>query len=440
MSLDQVVSDEVKTQNRAIQEALDRMNDDNILAGKGGRGLRISRIDNICDVYFFAVPLTPSQLREIENMPGVRVVTPNQALYTRDVKITPPTEGREPAKMPVQNVPGSRLKRRDRLVEDLRAGKDLRFISTPKDLKLSGSYSYYEEAGEDVTIIAVAHGVNALHDEFVTATGESSILEDPIMGMDASGQPDPVSTCHASKMVGRTYGVARRAKVKVVNVADEPGSFLDGLSQVTRYLTRKHLRRERYRGYHVMSIMHQWDYVGALLTFEFEGLIVNLINMLQLVIVVQAGQDQSNQNSDINTWPGTAAGRHEIIVVGAVDVETGRSFDFSRGGPFLTVNAPGEVRCADQPGTYFGTDVASAEATALIAYFLSLRDIGPTLRGEYNNIPSKVKKFIQEVSYTRTNGDFPAVWNRLPEPGITMGTEPDIFGVQARDRISKLRC
>ena len=113
-------------------------------------------------------------------------------------------------------------------------------------------------------------------------------------------------------------------------------------------------------------------------------------------------------------WPATAERRHDIIVVGAVEVRTSKMFSFSRGGPFLSVSAPGLVKCArNQAGSSsiirHGTDVAAAQVAGLVAYLLSLDDIGPQLRQIENQIARRVKSFVSLIACKRMDDGFPAI-------------------------------
>lgn len=417
----QVVSVEASAQNQAIQERLVIMNNQNILAGKEGRGLRISSL-YLCGVFFFAVPLTKKQIQDIEKQPGVRSVRPNQALYMEDVPASFGPEESDPADTPVLTAPGSQPHKRDRVIVDPLAFEDLRFISTPQGQELSPAYFYYSKAGLDVTVIAVDSGANIAHDEFVTATGGSSLLRDRIYAMDSLGLADDYDnfgTCRLSKIVGRTYGVARRAKAMIAMIAPELSSLIDVFVQVANYLNEKSRSGQKVKGYYVMSLMLQWDNTDPEETGLFQELLDILIKRFQLVVVVQAGIDPNYHNSDIIRWPATSERRNDIIVVGAVEVRTGRTYAFSRGGPFLSVNAPGTGKCAqNDAGTASmrrrGTDVATADVVGVIAYLLSLETIGPVLRRDPTMIPLRVKYYIKNVAaYKRLEDDFPAIWNLL---------------------------
>lgn len=402
---------------------LANINDQNILAGKGGQGLRIST-SHICDVVFFAVPLTKKQIQDIEKQPGVKSVRPNQDLHTENIPASPDPEDSNPAEIPMLTAPPNRLKERDRVVVDSSAFDDLRFISTsPNSPRLARNYYYYSKAGQEVIVFAVDTGVNTLHDDFITATGESSLLGEGIYAMDTVGLPDDyddLGTCRTSKIVGRTMGVARKAKVMVAMVAPRASSILDVFVQISNHLNEKLLAEEKVKGYHVMSIMMQWDNEDEEINRQFDGLLNLLIKYFQIVVVVQAGMDYTYDNSDIVRWPATTAGRHDIIVVGAVNARSGRTYPFSRGGPFLSVNAPGLVHCAiNRAGSRsymrrIAVDVATAQVAGLVAYLLSLDDLGPTLRQDVAMIPRRVKNFITTAaSYKRQEDDFRAIWNLM---------------------------
>lgn len=417
-----VVSAEAMAQNQAIQDTLDAMNGQNILNRIGGRGLRRSKSD-ICDVYFWALPLTRDQIAQIKNKPGVHMVRPNHDPHMEDISGSSDAEDSNPAEIPVLSAPSSQLKKRGQIVEDPSAYEDLRSICTPSGSALLDSYFYDSNAGQGAINIAVDRGVNLLHDEFITATGDSSLLEEHIFAMDTSRLPGlemNSGTCRTSKITGRTVGVARKAKVMFAKVSNAVSSLIDVFVQIANYLFRKVLKGETVGGYHVMSIMVQWDDTDQGITTRFEEILDLLINYFQLVVVVPSGRDVTMQNAQIDKWPAIAGSRHDIIVVGAFEVATGRTYDWSKGGPSLTVNAPGKVTCArNAVGSLiwrdrYGVDVAATQVAGVIVYWFSHDEIGPTLRRNPRIIPLRVKAYIkQTASYIRQGGDFPAIWNQF---------------------------
>ena len=276
MALNQVISDEVKAQDQEIEKALTFMNDQNLLNGNKGQ-LRTS-VSTICDVYFFAVPLTKKQFLDIEKKPGVSSVTPNQPLYVEH-------NSKSQTKIPVLGAPGNQFKKRDRLVADPAAYDDLKFISTPANAPLSTAYLYNEEAGKRVTIFAVDSAANIVHDEFFSTTGGSSILEHRIYAMDSLDEPDTdVSrvTCRLSKMVDKECGVARKAKVMNTKIAPGATSLLDAFVQIAHYLDPRFKAGEAVWGFNVISIMAQWDRLDSEITMRFQAALGVLVKLFKL--------------------------------------------------------------------------------------------------------------------------------------------------------------
>lgn len=380
-----VISDEARAQNEAIREALVAMNDENILTGRGEAGQIGISTSRRCDVFFFRAALTKKQIGEIDGKPGVRYVTPNQPLHVDDYPVSSTNGYPEKKKLPVLAAPRSRFKRRDQTLTDPLAYDDLRFISTPPNSEpasavLSSAYFYREEAGEGITIFAVDAAANIQHDEFKTESGESSLIFQRIYGMGSLDEPDEDDgrvKCRLSKMVGRTCGVARKAKVQIATVGSLVGSLLDVFSQIDNALLDKVKLGEEVIGKYVMSLMVEWGLGDSRITMQLEWVFRRIVNEHQVMVVVSAGRDPSNSNSRIDTWPASIQGILDLIVVGAVDVHTGRMYPFSKAGILLTVNAPGEARCAvgSLYDIWTGPDLAAAQVTGLAAYFLSLQDI-----------------------------------------------------------------
>lgn len=435
----QAISDEARAQNEAIRKALDAMNNENILTrrGKGGQvGISTSRR---CDVFFFRAALTKKQIGEIGGKPGVRFVTPNQPLHVDDYPVSSTGGYLNNEKPPVLAAPRSRFKRRSQILTDPLAYDDLRFISTapnsepssaepssaepssaePSSAELSSAYFYREEAGEGITIFAVDTAANIQHEEFKTESGESSIIFQRIYGMGSLDEPDEDDgrvKCRFSKMVGRTCGVARKAKVQIATVGSLVGSLLDVFNQIDNFLLDKVKLGEEVIGKYVMSLMVEWGLGDSRITMQLEWVFRRIVNDHQVTVIVSAGRDPSNSNSRIDTWPASIQGILDIIVVGAVNVHTGIMYPFSKAGILLTVNAPGEARCAvgSLYDIWAGPDLAAAEVTGLAAYYLSLRDITDYLRDNTYSIPWNLKHFIGRSAAKILHGGLPAIWNLLP--------------------------
>lgn len=141
--------------------------------------------------------------------------------------------------------------------------------------------------------------------------------------------------------------------------------------------------------------MIQWDFDDPGITSQLEGVLDTITRFHQVVVVVQAGEDPTGTNANIDKWPGANESRTGLIVVGAMDVFTGRMYPFSQAGRHLTVNAPGHSECAigEEDGYTFttGTDVAAAQVAGLVAYLLSLRDLDEILRTSQSTIPLNMR-------------------------------------------------
>ena len=114
----------------------------------------------------------------------------------------------------------------------------------------------------------------------------------------------------------------------------------------------------------------------------------------------------------VETYPALWATQLPIIVVGAVDIFTGEDPPWSYDGPALTVRGPAQGYCLGQKPV--GTTVASAYVGGLVAYFLSLPDVGAYLRGQ-GNVPRAMIEYLRRLAYSRSpsNPRALAVWNGI---------------------------
>lgn len=199
-------------------------------------------------------------------------------------------------------------------------------------------------------------------------------------------------------------------------------SILDVWQQIDSFLLRESQERHEIHRKYVMSIMLQRDFDDSRITSELEEVLDTIISSPQVVVVVQAGEDQTRTNADIDKWPGADEWGTNLIIAGAMDVYTGKIFPFSKAGQHLTVLAPGEVECAirgevaigngDLDTIATGSELAAALVTSLIAYFLSLRDLDVTLQGGQATVPFNMKWFL--VAHAKRLFGLPDIWNQLP--------------------------
>lgn len=411
----------MKAQNQQIKAKLTAIVAKNELAGTAGLGLRTS-VSKRCDIFLFAIPLTAAQIGEMKNTPGVYAVVPNQpASYSSFPPATEQQQQNEPV-----NVPGASKtkvpheKRRDKPMEDFNAYEDLRFISTPEDSELGESYAYDPTAAYGVTTIMVDSGVNALHEEF---TGDDPIIEGYIYGLDAWALPQDYTdrgTCRGSKAAGPRYGVAKRTTLLIAKVAPYLGSIIDAMVQILDYLDDKIEVTDSHLvlGHHVMVIQLSWEPTLAEDCAQFEALLGLYMMTYQVVIVVPATVTSLTTKPvpTVDRWPEALSSKYDIIVVGAVEVESGSTYWWSKPGQYQSVNAPGRVKCADNKvGSAVlyltGNDVAAVQVGALAAYYLGLPETGPFLREFELGIPETVKEYMIDNARVPRWGDRPAIYN-----------------------------
>lgn len=139
---------------------------------------------------------------------------------------------------------------------------------------------------------------------------------------------------------------------------------------------------------------------------RIKDIITRMINTWQVVFVVAAGTYGGTRI--VKTYPAIWATQLPIVVVGAVDVFTGED---TYNGPALTVRGPAQGYCLGQNSA--GTSVASAYVGGLVAYFLSLPDLGAYLR--QGSVPRAMIEHLRRLSYSRSPSDTGAlaVWNGL---------------------------
>lgn len=312
----------------------------------------------------------------------------------------------------------------------------LQFISTAPGKQDSGTYAYFLngklQAQAQVSVFLIDVGYASSNLEFkntkvawLYAEGTAKYPEE-----DSTGH----GTCMMSALLGHRFGVAKRVPhVVMMKISDHIDSVLDALKKIITLLTQWQISGHVVAGYTVIHLSSLWKRSGFLTDTKFRALIEELVNDLQVVIVVAAGQDKPNRpdywspDGNVHLVPATYSLDYDIITVGAVAASPndlaahGIKYPWSHGGPAVTVHAPGNGRCAVDKiykmegfEDVTGTSLASAYTAGLVAYFLGLLDLGPHLRSASPNIPKAVKEFVQRKAWARNAAEpSPAIWNGI---------------------------
>lgn len=394
-------------------------------------------------ISYWVAKLTPEQVDVIKKRPEAVKAVERDPKYASDgFEVTSATAGvQKQMRAPVMQK-RARLKSRATLQVIKQPTQDLSlsFISTPRGQMISRTYTYLQSTGRGIRIYLLGRGYNSAGlDEFVGqnvqwifAAGTSS------SEIDESNKQ--VGTCAASKILGRNFGVmkGREVELTIVKITPEVSSFLDALGKIIEKLKRWIGVKQPVGGYAIVCVHYGWlenpsvagqdtetafenRMVAAITASKMERLISELVQM-NVVIVTASGQDERNDFPDtIDLLPAKFASNHDIITVGAVyatdDPDTnGKRYGWSHGAENVVVSAPGSGRCVsgtDPSGFRVadGTGISTTIVTGLVAYYLSLPDLGKHLRG-FDNIPQAVIQYIEYKSYPRF-GAVESIWNGL---------------------------
>ncbi|KAJ3545794.1 hypothetical protein NM208_g2326 [Fusarium decemcellulare] len=316
------------------------------------------------------------------------------------------------------------------LKADKSALPELQMLSTPPKKKPSG-YIYDEKAGEGVTIYVLDEGFNLKHNEFTGTPGKKRW----IFSAQATGEDDPDGhgSCCASKAVGKSVGVAKKADLVVVKLKMTSWSLLKAWQAVVLDVKENGLQ-----GKAVVSNSKacKYTYISlkpeVALTFAlaigwrverdeqwFIGVLEMLLkNLEELDVVVVSSAGNFGMMYEVNTYPSKFADRLPIIVTGAVD-NKGQLAEFSQTGELVTTTAPGvQVKCVAKSGVSSyqvgpetsGTSFSTPAVAGLAAYFLSLDALKPRLQVR-GSVAKNVKALIQEHHYSRVSSGPEVAWN-----------------------------
>lgn len=378
-------------------------------------------------VGFFVARLNAQQVEALRQQEaGVKAVELNPT--SKRSKVGNPTPSRE-------EVPASAgFKRRFiekraqvNVIHQENADESLSFLSSAPGRRQTNKYSYFADAGTGIRIYVVNEGLNMetseLSDRSISwlyamdASREQTDAEHPDYGQKA--------TCGVTKLAGRIYGVAKNSDLTIAKTGHKGASFQDSLGNIIRDVRSS---PESKKGRCVIHLTEGFEESECGLEFvAYLHMNLNsLVNVYQCVVVTSSGMDRANTKASvITTIPARWSKIYDIVTVGAVYAPdptqkqsrlnpNGPRFLWSPWGPEIVVAGPGNGLCASAHSLGIrveGDIIASATVTGLVAYFLSLPDLGGWMRSA-PNLPQTMIGFLQLMSYERSPGQR-SVWNGL---------------------------
>lgn len=293
----------------------------------------------------------------------------------------------------------------------LRKGVDdqsLNQLSTAPDGSIKNYYTYFREAGQGVLVIALETGfpdVLSNIDPGRIRSGDSDFLHSPVAHDDQL-----LGECTVDKIGGEIYGVASNTQFALFEVSPDLASFLPALAAIAYKVwdgqivplsngmvmnVRMRFQPEEMEEQELADIMA--ERISALLTAG-------------IIFVASAGA--SGDETAVTTYPGKLSTRLPIITVGAVSPYSG--IPNGPRGREVTVNAVILGKCSP---TLYGSEysrgagIAVATVTGLVAYFLSLPDLGERFGPPGLDRSRKVIEYLQLMSYPRAASSPRSVWN-----------------------------
>lgn len=317
--------------------------------------------------------------------------------------------------------------------------KSLEYLSSTSRMGMAYEYAYFKTFEPKIRVYVMDTGLTPKYNHL------GSVEISWIWGLGAKEErsddhPTRHGTCMASKICGDVVGVSSNVKLTIVKMIAQLGSFLDSLGKVVAVV-----QRERALNPVEVCVVHiSGGYMpndGDPDMKRLQDLIQELI-LHQAIVVTSAGfTTTSTKSTIIDHWPAALAETMDIIAVGGVQTsrtnkannqEYGFTIPGSKGGPALTVSAPGQGYCAKgtsvsrwtyrEAWSLIGSDFPTAIVSGLVAYFLSIPPLREKLlQKDPLRLPRSMKLYLKFMSRARDlEGQVKSVWN-------------GIDGVRARD-------
>lgn len=414
-------------------------------------------------VFFWLAWLTPEQTESLnKDYEAVQSIMPNIKAESNPISVSPLSQSDIPDAFNPQNAPlskkrNSRVEKRVKVDVVQRETEDpsLSFLSTAPLKQMVTKYSHLAPAGEGVTVYVVDSGLETQPLEisptrvsrWIFGVGTKAISRD-----DSLPSEGRVGTCTAQKIGGVSLGVAGNVKFVIVKINQDVGSMFSGLMNVIQDLKLERGKGTIIRGWTVINVRMVFAAIGGNLKYDadlrkyMEIVIQPLVREYEAIVVTSAGQDEEIDPGagkeggfpSVKGYPAKLSTSEDIIAVGSVIATSGPNngarYSWSAGGPQVTVRAPGNGPCVrligGEPLELRGDIIATATVSGLVAYFLSLPDLGKRLRKQQGKVgvPRAMKNYLRSMSFRRyVNPSDPArieesVWNGLDNDIVSEGT------------------
>lgn len=237
----------------------------------------------------------------------------------------------------------------------------------------SGNFTFDENAGEGVTVYVVDTGINETNPEF---EGRASLAWSfsPFSNDDPNGHGTHV----AGTIAGKTYGVAKKAKIESLKAFNENGRSLKStILMAVHYAITEHEKRilsgdASYKG----AIINMLLGCGGSLALDAA---VAAATRVGITVVSSAGND------GIDACNCSPSRSESSITVGAIDENDAVAW-FSNYGRCVDIYAPGvriqSVSNGEGLSILTGTSMAAPHVTGVVATLLSMQ---PLLGSEYSS-------------------------------------------------------
>lgn len=414
-------------------------------------------------VFFWLAWLTPEQTESLnKDYEAVQSIMPNIKAESNPISVSPVSQSDIPDAFNLQNAPlskkrNSRVEKRVKVDVVQRETEDpsLSFLSTAPLKQMVTKYSHLAPAGEGVTVYVVDSGLESQPLEisptrvsrWIFGVGTKVINRDE--SLPSEGR---VGTCTAQKIGGVSLGVAGNVKFVIVKINQDIGSMFSGLMNVIQDLKLERGKGNIIRGWTVINLRMVFAAIGGNLKYDadlrkyMEMVIQPLVREYEAIVVTSAGQDEEVDPGagseggfpSVKGYPAKLATSEDIITVGSVIATSGPNngarYSWSAGGPQVTVRGPGNGPCVrligGEPLELRGDIIATATVSGLVAYFLSLPDLGKRLRKPQGKVgvPRAMKNYLRSMSFRRyVDPSDPArieesVWNGLDNDIVSQGT------------------